>query len=239
MPQNVSNEKSTLVQVMAWYRQATSHYLSHCWLKSMMLYGITRPQWVKLRCILCQAAMHCELMWPLEIPTAFSEAIDSSLHSPNARQFAWHEGCARRLWDSLTNSDITNHRGCQIRHVRYKYQRPRDVRENSGSVHNEDISTQYITQNWISIQWRRIFSINHRPAIGITSVTSFLYVDFLSCCKQLCKHIYYLISPHQHWGSNIDDHMNLKQKSIFFKEMKTFECRIARVFTMHILWLSL
>ena len=36
----------TLVQVLAWCRQATSHYLSQCWPRSMLPYGITRPQWV-------------------------------------------------------------------------------------------------------------------------------------------------------------------------------------------------
>ena len=39
-------DKSTLVQVMAWCRQATSHYLSQCWPRSMLPCGITRPQWV-------------------------------------------------------------------------------------------------------------------------------------------------------------------------------------------------
>ena len=32
---------------MAWCRQATSHYLSQCWPRSMSPHGITRPQWVK------------------------------------------------------------------------------------------------------------------------------------------------------------------------------------------------
>ena len=31
IPQNITNEKSTLVQVMAWCHQATSHCLSQCW----------------------------------------------------------------------------------------------------------------------------------------------------------------------------------------------------------------
>ena len=35
-------------QVMAWYRQATSHYLSLCWPRSLSPYGVTRPQWVNL-----------------------------------------------------------------------------------------------------------------------------------------------------------------------------------------------
>ena len=40
------NDKSTLVQVMAWCRQATSHYLNQCWPRSPTPYGVTRPQWV-------------------------------------------------------------------------------------------------------------------------------------------------------------------------------------------------
>ena len=31
MPWHLTDDKSTLVQVMAWCRQATSHYLSQCW----------------------------------------------------------------------------------------------------------------------------------------------------------------------------------------------------------------
>ena len=30
MPEDLTDDKSTLVQVMAWCRQATSHYLSQC-----------------------------------------------------------------------------------------------------------------------------------------------------------------------------------------------------------------
>ena len=40
-------DKSTLVQVMAWCHQATSHYLSQCWPRSMLPNGVPRPQWVK------------------------------------------------------------------------------------------------------------------------------------------------------------------------------------------------
>ena len=49
MPENLTNNNSTLVQVMAWCRQATSHYLSPCWSRSMSLYGNisgTGPQWL-------------------------------------------------------------------------------------------------------------------------------------------------------------------------------------------------
>ena len=47
MPLDLTDDKSTLVQVMAWCHQATSHYLNQCWPRSPMPYGITMPQWVK------------------------------------------------------------------------------------------------------------------------------------------------------------------------------------------------
>ena len=46
MSLDFNDDHSTLVQVMAWCRQATSHYLSQCWPSSLSPYGITRPQWV-------------------------------------------------------------------------------------------------------------------------------------------------------------------------------------------------
>ena len=41
------DDQSTLVQVMAWCRQATSHNLSQCWPRSISPNGVTQPQWVK------------------------------------------------------------------------------------------------------------------------------------------------------------------------------------------------
>ena len=46
MSLDIADDQSTLVQVMAWCRQATSHYLSQCWPRSLSPYGITRPPWV-------------------------------------------------------------------------------------------------------------------------------------------------------------------------------------------------
>ena len=48
IPLDLTDDKSTLVQVMAWCCQATSHYLSQCWPRSMLPNGVTRPQWVKI-----------------------------------------------------------------------------------------------------------------------------------------------------------------------------------------------
>ena len=59
MLQDLTDDKSTLVQVMAWCHQATNHYLSQCWPRSPMPYGITRPQWVNYSCIL-KSEILCE-----------------------------------------------------------------------------------------------------------------------------------------------------------------------------------
>ena len=50
MPLDFTDVESTLVQVMAWRRQATSHYLTQCWPRSMSPNDVTRPQWVKSHC---------------------------------------------------------------------------------------------------------------------------------------------------------------------------------------------
>ena len=46
MPMDLTDDKSALIQVMAWCSQATSHYLSQHWPRSMLPYGVTRPHWL-------------------------------------------------------------------------------------------------------------------------------------------------------------------------------------------------
>ena len=48
MPWDLTHGKSTLVHVMAWCRQAASHYMGQCSPNSMPPDGVTRPQWVNL-----------------------------------------------------------------------------------------------------------------------------------------------------------------------------------------------
>ena len=46
MPRELTDDKPTLVQAIAWCHQATSSYLSQCWPRFRSPYGITGPQWV-------------------------------------------------------------------------------------------------------------------------------------------------------------------------------------------------
>ena len=48
MSQDLTDDWLTLVQVMAWCHQATSHCLSQRWPRFISPYGVTRPQWVKI-----------------------------------------------------------------------------------------------------------------------------------------------------------------------------------------------
>ena len=50
MPRNTFDSKWTLVQVMTWCHQATSHYLNQCCSRSMSPYGVTKPHWVNHFC---------------------------------------------------------------------------------------------------------------------------------------------------------------------------------------------
>ena len=49
MPPEFTDDKSTLVQVMAGCCQATSHSQCQCWPRTTSPYGITRLQWVNVR----------------------------------------------------------------------------------------------------------------------------------------------------------------------------------------------
>ena len=64
MSLDLTNDKSTLVQVMAWCRQATRHYLNQCWPKSVSPNGVTRPQWVNVMTIY-QTRCSIFHQWPL------------------------------------------------------------------------------------------------------------------------------------------------------------------------------
>ena len=64
MSLDFTDDQSTLVQVMAWCRQATSHYLSQCWPRYLSPYGVTRPEWVKWLCLrqVMEMQLHCFLV---------------------------------------------------------------------------------------------------------------------------------------------------------------------------------
>ena len=63
MSLNLTDGKSTLVQVIAWclQGQTTTHYLSQCWLRSVWPYGIINPYWVNV-CIWNHSSRYISLV---------------------------------------------------------------------------------------------------------------------------------------------------------------------------------
>ena len=51
MSLDFNDDQSPLVQVMAWCRQATSHYLSQCWPRSLSLNGVRMSQYHGCWCL--------------------------------------------------------------------------------------------------------------------------------------------------------------------------------------------
>ena len=68
MSLDITDDESTLVVVMAWCRQATSHYLSQCWPSSMSPNGVTRSQWVKI----LMRVWYCCFLWVHKVDSRFA-----------------------------------------------------------------------------------------------------------------------------------------------------------------------
>ena len=95
---------------MAWCRQATSHYLSQWWPRSLLPYGLTRPQWVKSDQGVQPWALtkfpdfsltfpwpFCGFPWPWDISSAFHYCLNTNFasnltnHSPKVAITKWYQ----------------------------------------------------------------------------------------------------------------------------------------------------
>ena len=95
MPLDLTDDMSTLVQVMAWCRQATSHYLSQCWPRFMSPYGVTRPQWVKI-------SFPLNLNYNEKIIHGLQSIIECTSFKVWVRYFVWN--FKGYLWNSTQNN---------------------------------------------------------------------------------------------------------------------------------------
>ena len=93
MPQNLADNKSTLVQVMAWCRQATSHYLNQCWPRSAMPYGVTWPQWVN--------AASDPYFYDTKYLSLTCFWVTSGAQNVDSTTFAWDTRSSLDNWESI------------------------------------------------------------------------------------------------------------------------------------------
>ena len=82
--QNLTYEKSKLVQVMAWCRQATSHYLSQCWPRSMSPYGVIKLQLVNSPVLLMHGKQLCTQAY---LTKFFFRKTDATFLCPHSGNF--------------------------------------------------------------------------------------------------------------------------------------------------------
>ena len=95
MSWDLMDGKSTMVQVMAWNRQTTSHYLSQCWPSSISPYGVTRPQWVKGNKQNIPRIMHMVFILSCFVDVATDGATDSQSYPYPSGLLHWHWGNPR------------------------------------------------------------------------------------------------------------------------------------------------
>ena len=102
IPQNIVDE-STLVQVMVWCRQATSHYLNQCWLRSPTPYAVTRLQWVK-EWSLCKFNPSVTAARIFRNNQVITEAADVGIFSTIRREFLL--STPSQCWEIIGNANV-------------------------------------------------------------------------------------------------------------------------------------
>ena len=63
MPHGLSDDWSTLGQLMAWCRQATSHYLSRCWSRWLLPYGVHSDLRYQIFCVEIISCLWTPIEW--------------------------------------------------------------------------------------------------------------------------------------------------------------------------------
>ena len=125
---NATDDKWTLVQVMAWCRQATSHYLSQFWPSFLKPYGVTRPQWVILQlfclCLRVLTPIDAYMHGVEKIPhkTMFNRNSWISINDDNnwtdtTVYDLWAQWLSNKSYDALVKISPSRHSAREIRQV--------------------------------------------------------------------------------------------------------------------------
>ena len=138
MSQDFTDDQSTLVQVMAWCRQATSHYLSQCWPRSLSPYGVTRPQWVKWAAVTWYKDRAPKTLLPVMVTRAtcstdILQGFLIDLGSGNSLLPTWHQAI---IWTNTINTLSPWQNGCHY-----------------FQMHFLEIKCFYLDQNFIAIYY--------------------------------------------------------------------------------------
>ena len=97
MPQDLADDKSTLVQVMAWYRQAPSHYLRHRWVNRHGSHKLFRHMKMPVKMIVFLLWEFPQLSKDHHITSLFYEA---KTHNTDYRP-CWRKTSSENTWNSV------------------------------------------------------------------------------------------------------------------------------------------
>ena len=105
MPANLVDDKSTLVQVMAWCHQETSYYMNWCWPRFLISQSLTREHWVKRK--MATEYMKCiALLWHIG-DTANKEMQSGSFEVFVLITCLFTTGCfVNREWNYLWDRSV-------------------------------------------------------------------------------------------------------------------------------------
>ena len=99
---NPGNKPRSLAR-QRWHATATPlNHLSQCWPRSLSPYGVTRPQWVKIRGSICH-----EIPPTLKIDPAYSEVIYKHSKMSQRRPDDFASRIKSRIWNWI-NIDFLN-----------------------------------------------------------------------------------------------------------------------------------
>ena len=98
---------------MAWCCQASSHYLNQCWPRSLLPYGVTRPQWVKSLAQINVICWHLGKRW-------ITERLNCGLFGPKPLPEAKLNYCQPRPWKQISVKFWWKHNHFQSRECIWK-----------------------------------------------------------------------------------------------------------------------
>ena len=196
MPQNHTNEKSTLFRVMSWYPQATRHDLSKCWPRSMPPYGVTMPKCLNLRVFPLPVYLNVFLKVPLSNLCryqglqiynirSFTICNDNSLRLGNAYKRQWTRSSLNQMIICSLQKHhherygVSNHqpRDCLLNRLfRHRWKKTSKLRVTGLCAGNSPATGEFSAQRAsnaknVSIWWRHhAVSSQHRNQCCILSI---------------------------------------------------------------------
>ena len=160
MSLDLTDEKSILVQAMAWCHQATSNYLGQCLPRSRSQYGLTRPQWVNcIMRLICKSYLNSPLLTPYGVTDHGQHWFRSWLGAKWHQAKTWTNVDFLSMWNSYDrytwNFQISNAKMClKIRHAKPQFTGGNKLTHwGLVTLYGDNFSAQHWLRQWLVAWW--------------------------------------------------------------------------------------